>query len=335
MKIVGNIALLLLVALSLTSCLVTESSKTLRVEIMKPGIITLPNNIDTIALVNRSSYFKDSIPFKYFNGKVIIADTTIKFKAISDTCVSALAGFLKDEGYFKEVINYRDNPVNKWFFSNGNINNPAEIFQKTKSDICIFLDFLNFNVAAFYGLEDVTTNLVALSWKIAIKNDSLIYQYNQVDTLIYDPVDSPVIMSGQKRLQILVNNSSQYLGKFFGTKIIPNWVQVDRLYYKSNNPNMILAEKYALENDWLKAAEIWNVQTKNKNPKIAAKASFNMALASEMEGKPDIGIDWLVRSHEFMFQNNEEHRANCQRYITVLALRKKEIEKLQQQLRNN
>jgi hypothetical protein len=51
MKIVGNIVLLLFVALSLTSCLVTESSKTLRVEIMKPGIITLPNSIDTIALV--------------------------------------------------------------------------------------------------------------------------------------------------------------------------------------------------------------------------------------------------------------------------------------------
>ena len=335
MKAVSNIVVLILVALILNSCLVTDFSKTLRVEIMKPGIITLPNNIDTIALVNRSFYFKDTIPLRYFEGIALKADTTVKFKAISDTCVSALAEFLKNEGYFKAVINYQDKPVNKWFFSNGNINNSVEIFQKTKSDICIFLDFFNFNISAFYGLADVTTNMAALSWKIAIKNDSLIYQYNQIDTLIYDPINSPVIMSGQKRLQIQVNNSSQYLGRFFGTKIIPNWVQVDRLYYKSNNPNMLLAEKFAIKNDWLKAAEIWNVQTKNKNPKIAAKASFNMALASEMEGKPDIAIDWLIHSHAFMFQNNEEHRANCQRYITVLALRKKEIEKLEKQDRNN
>ena len=156
-----------------------------------------------------------------------------------------------------------------------------------------------------------------------------------MDTLNYDPFVSPVITSDQMKIKMLADNSSRYLGKVMGTKIIPYWTTVERIYYKSNNQNMLLAEKYALENNWLKAAEFWNAQTKNKNPKIAAKASYNMALACEMEGKPDVAIDWLILSFESLKQNGEAHKANCQLYIKVLALRKKELEKLEKQIRNN
>ena len=97
---------------------------------------------------------------------------------------------------------------------------------------------------------------------------------------------------------------------------------------------MLRGEKFALNNDWLKAAKIWNIQTRSKKLMIAAKASYNMALASEMEGKYDIAIEWLVRSSSILKQNNEEHKLNCQHYISELIVRKKEIEKLSQQIRN-
>jgi hypothetical protein len=330
-----NLILLILLAINLSSCLVTDYTKTLHIEVMKPGLITIPESLDTIALVNQSFIANDRIPFKYFNGKGIVTDTILKYKALSDICIKSLADFFKEKRYFKEVIIAKDS-LSKVLFSNTNINIPEEAFQKTKSDICIFLDFFNFNVAApYYGIEDVTINMAALSWKVALKDDSLAYLYNQMDTLIYDPSDFPMTMDTQNKLQTLVKSSSDYLGRFAGSKIIPNWVPVERLYYHSNNQNMLLAEKYALNGDWLKAAEIWNVLTKNKNPKIAAKASYNMALACEMDGKYDIAIDWLIRSHQCLKQNDELHKANCQRYITVLALRKKEIEKLEKQVRNN
>jgi tetratricopeptide (TPR) repeat protein len=300
---------------------------------MKPGLITIPENSDTIALVNRS-FVNESNPFKYFNGKTIVTDTTIKYKALSDICIKSFEGFLKEKSYFKKVINLQDSLPNL-VLSNKIINDPEEVFQQTKSDICIFLDQFNFSLAAVYGLGDVTTNMVALSWRIVIKNDSLSYLYNQMDTLIYDPFDLPVAMDTQKRLQAIVDGSSSYLGRFAGSKIIPNWMPVQRLYYKSNNPNMLLAEGYALQNDWLKAAGLWNRLTNNKNRKIAAKASYNMALACEMEGKHDVAIDWLVKSFSILKQNSEEHKENCQRYIAILTQRKKELEKLTKQVRNN
>lgn len=329
-----NSILLILLAVNLTSCLVTDSARTLQIEIMKPGLITIPENYDKIALVNRCFNIEETIPFKYYNGKAIVSDTTIKYKALSDICIKSLEGFLKEESYFKDVINPQDS-LSSAFLSNNSIYNPEEVFQKTKSEICIFLDQFSFFVVAPYGLGDVTSNMATLSWSIAIKDDSLAYLYNQMDTLIYDTFDFSTTMDAQKRLQSIADGSSNYLGRFAGSKIIPNWVSVERLYYKSNNQNMLLAEKYALANDWLKAAEIWNRLSNNKNQKIAAKASYNMALACEIEGKHNVAINWLIRSHKCLKQNNLVHIENCQRYIAILTQRKKELEKLAKQVRNN
>ena len=127
-------------------------------------------------------------------------------------------------------------------------------------------------------------------------------------------------------------DASKYLGKSFGTKIIPSWVQIDRMYYHSKNPEMIKAEKFAKNQDWLDAAEIWNKQTKNKNQEIAAKACYNMALACEMDGKHDLAIDWL--NHKILTKYNEQYEINCERYIRVLTLRKYEIEELEKQIRH-
>jgi hypothetical protein len=207
------------------------------------------------------------------------------------------------------------------------------LFEKTKSDVCIFLDYLHLN-ATFY--QHFTTPFVTkanLIWTVAFKNDSLVYRYNMADTLFYDLEQVLAYRRYKdKILGQLLNNSSKYLGRSFAMKVIPSWMPVERIYYKSSNPEMIKAEKYALNQDWLKAAEIWNKGTKNKNNKISAKACYNMALACEMEGKPDVAIDWLAQSYSILIKNNGEHKANCQRYINILALRKKELERLGKQI---
>ena len=335
MKPARNILSFFLLALNLSSCMITDSARTTQIEIMKPALFNLPNEIKTVAIINRATYQRDSVPFQYLNVYNIQTDTLVKYGMLSNNCVDALSGFFEKEGYFGKVKNYRDSLSVIYPKNETGILTPEKLFQKTKSDICIFLDHFKFNVIAMYGFNDVVLNGAALSWAIAIKTDSVSYLYNQMDTLAYEATDFPLNLNDHAKLNLLVNNSSEYLGRFFGSKIIPTWLMVERLYYKSNNQNMLLAEKYALNNEWLKAAEIWNKQSKNKNPRMAAKACYNMALACEMEGKLDNAIDWLVQSHSMLKVNNEEHKENCKRYIAVLALRKKEIERLAHQVRSN
>jgi hypothetical protein len=59
-----------------------------------------------------------------------------------------------------------------------------------------------------------------------------------------------------------------------------------------------------------------------------------MALACEMEGEMDEAIDWLNKSSPVLSENNAEHKANCKRYIDILVMRKKEMERLGKQVRN-
>lgn len=94
------------------------------------------------------------------------------------------------------------------------------------------------------------------------------------------------------------------------------------------------AEKYCLTSEWLKAADIYNRETKNRNRNIAAKAKYNMALICEMEGNLDAAIDWLVLSYSTLKWENLEHKFICKQYIDLLAERKTEIKRLEKQVRN-
>ena len=328
-----NLLYLMFICIGTTSCIITDDARSTQIEIMKPGLFNFPENIKTVALINTVSNNNDN-SFRYDDGQRIERDTTITYRDLSNTCIDALAWALKKEGYFSKVINYRDSLTNISLLNVGPFY-PKRLFQKTKSDLCIFLNDFDFNIAVLNGSDYVVENIVSLSWTIIYKMDTLAYTYKQRDTLTFTAIDFPSGLADNMKIRMVANNSSTFLGRTFCSKIIPTWIPVDRFYYTSNNRDMLQAEKYAKNNNWLQAAALWNKQTKNKNLRIAAKASYNMALACEMEGNPDAAIDWLIRSHAILKKNNETHKMNCQHYINTLVLRKKEIEKLGQQVRKN
>lgn len=323
----------ILIGVNMTSCIVTYDARTTQIEIMKPAIINIPDNIKTVALINGISKSRFSQPFTYNNlSYTTKTDTTIKYLALSNTCIDALAMELKKEGYFSNVINFRDsfniiNPSNKRLFD------PEKLFDETKSDLCIFLNDLNFDILEVRNFE-TSANFTSLSWTMVYKKDTLSYTYKQGDTLSFAATDFPADLSENMKIKIAANNSSIFMGQSFSAKIIPTWIPVERMYYTTDNQDMRQAEKFALNSEWLKAAEIWNKQTKSQNLLTVAEATYNMALACEMEGKLDAAIDWLVRSSTILKKKNEIHKMNCQQYISLLTQRKKEIEKLSHQVRN-
>jgi hypothetical protein len=326
-----KILLLLIVSFGLTSCLITDQARQLNVEIMKPGVFIFPENISKVAVFKRDLFQSDTSVFKYLNIDEIEVDTMIKSSNLSNHCVDAVSNYFKAEGYFQNVRNYRDSLNSEW---NSTITTTDELFTKSKSDILIFLDFFKFYDILISKSTNHLYTAACLSWTITIKNDTAAYIYNQVDTLDYNDWQLKSFNLKQDGHEKLLMDAAKYLGESFGKKIIPSWIPVERMYYGSSNPEMIKAEQFAINNEWLKAAEIWNRETKNKNLKIVAKSCYNLALASEMEGKIDLSIDWLIRSYSILPKNNKDHQANCQRYINILAMRKKEIERLDKQIRN-
>jgi len=326
--------ILLISVLALTSCLMTESVRSIQLEVMKPGIFTLPEEYNTVAIFKRDLYQSDTAVIRYIEDSGSKLDTSVSYADLSVFCVDALAETIRKEGYFSEVKNYRDSLNHFWNNGKSTISR-NELVERTKADIFIFLDYFHSSHTAFFNSSGVFKTNLWLWWTIEVKNDSASYVYNQKETFRYERYLFPEFFKEKTvKMNNILKDATKYTAKSFGSTLAPSWMPVERMYYTSGNPTMQMAEKFALQNEWMKAAEIWNRESKNKNKKIVAKATFNMAIACEMEGKFDLAIDWLIKSYSALPQNNEEHKASCQRYIDVLALRKKEVKKLSKQIRN-
>jgi hypothetical protein len=111
--------------------------------------------------------------------------------------------------------------------------------------------------------------------------------------------------------------------------LVPHWINVDRMYYKSGHTELKKTNYLIQQNRWLEAAEIWKKNINNKNKMIAAKSMFNLGLACEMNGDINAAIDWITKSFLFIGNQNEIHAFNCNNYIKVLAQRKLDIKKIE------
>lgn len=115
----------------------------------------------------------------------------------------------------------------------------------------------------------------------------------------------------------------------FSDFLVPHWIEVERMYYKSGHIELAKTEELIEQNRWLEAAEIWKKNTTNKNKAVAAKSMFNLALACEMNGDFDAAIDWTVKSFHVFGSKNEIHAFNCQNYIRILGMRKIDIKAIE------
>ena len=124
----------------------------------------------------------------------------------------------------------------------------------------------------------------------------------------------------------MTSRAGVYAGSEYGHRISPQYVWVSREYYKKGNPQMKSAGKMARYNNWKMAAEIWNKESTSSDPKIARRASMNMALAAEQTGDIDLAIQWCERAVQMGDKK-------AMRYLQVLQMRKWQNDKLKEQMK--
>jgi len=323
----------ILISVTHASCIVPEKFSSIHLEVMRPGVVLIPDNtLKSVAVINRNLYRSDTCTIKYTSNNADYEHPKLSKNELSNTIVDALALNLKTKGEFKTVVNYGER-LNNSIALTQDKNIPDEWFKLTNTDICIFLDFLTLRDTRISYQGNILSSKAYLKWSIAYKVDSTFKNYNFSDSVSLNDIGLPKT-HGEFRFnrKSILSGSAIYLGQFLGTKFLPAWIPVERTYYLSKNLDMIQAEVYVRKKEWLKAAEIWNEKTKSKNRKLKAKANFNMALACEMEGRPDLAIDWLKKSVNDMGKYNEEHNAICKEYLDVLALREKKKKKFKKKV---
>ena len=124
-----------------------------------------------------------------------------------------------------------------------------------------------------------------------------------------------------------IKESGLFAGQKYSFRISPAWMTVSRRYYSSKIDEFKTAKGYVKKGDWNNAIDIWMTLIDDPNIKISRRATFNMAIASEVKGALDTAIDWANKAREL-----GEARAN--NYINILSKRKIDENKLKQQLNN-
>jgi hypothetical protein len=181
----------------------------------------------------------------------------------------------------------------------------------------------------FYASEIVN---VLSQWNYYdLKKLELIYSQRKLDTIKWDSPAENLFQAIRKlppRTDAILNAADIAATKNVEF-LVPHWIEVTRMYYKSGQVDLKKTEQLIAENRWLEAAEIWKKNTTNKNKSVAAKSMYNMALACEISGDFDAAIDWAVKSFHVFGSKNEIHAQHCQDYIRILGQRKVDVKKIE------
>jgi hypothetical protein len=306
-----------------SSCIFSKKFGSIPIEVREPAAFTLPSTIKTATLINRDSFVPDSIlAINYTHENWIKTDTAAN-KKLTNVCVSALARVLKSENRVDTVsLVNGEKAYSIHSMNHGQMN---EFFKQNSSDLKIFIDSLYFKEIRDEYQQNLFRHKICLNWSLAYKNNDSLLVTHQKDSIEY----FDFLVTYYKSTYILpygcLYRSCIDIGSLLGKKLMPNWITVQRMFYRSNNPDMKAAEQFLLQNDFVQAAEIWNKKTQSKNTRLAGKAIYNIALACEMEGKFSIATDWLNKYISAEKPANKKYNAIFQQYINLLEQRKKDV----------
>jgi tetratricopeptide (TPR) repeat protein len=120
------------------------------------------------------------------------------------------------------------------------------------------------------------------------------------DTAAWDLGDNAdqEIVTIPKSAFLDLQRAAVFVGERTARSFMDQWETQDRVIFVYDKFKWNVAYDYALAFEWDKAMEIWLELVKSNNAKEAACASFNVALACEMQGNFELAKKWLNLSQK-------------------------------------
>ncbi|WMN07828.1 DUF6340 family protein [Marivirga arenosa] len=339
-----------LLALVLSSCMKSVSINTLR-----PADINIPNDIQSIALIDRTAYKKDAIGIieGVLTGEGINEDrdgVMTMFNSLQNSLrasprfdVVLASERLKGQnilGSFPEPLDWRqvDQLTRKYntdallvveifdsnfIVTNGKRKNTRKVKDKDGNEV-------EEEYTEFFA-EGVGNNRIGIRLYDA-KNRTIIDQ----DIYTSNKTWESSATSLKEALAQLVNKSqaTKYLarsvGNTYASKIAPMPVRVSRSYYAKPKKNSYLRKgaRQASVNQWEDAISSWKMGLrKTSDSKTAGRLAYNIALGYEIMGDLFKAHEWAGKS--FVDYGNKKGRS----YASLLNNRMITEEILDEQLR--
>lgn len=185
-------------------------------------------------------------------------------------------------------------------------------------------------IKAMVPAHELTLNtLVKNGWRIYDP-----YSRRIADELVYN---NPVVSVGKginpmKAYEAIMGRKeavldrSKYMGMEYAERILPYKHRVNRDYFVRGTDNFKIAQRRAQAGDWDGAAELWQLETQNRDQKVAGRACYNMAISNEINGDLESAIQWASKSYTDYEIND------ALRYLKTLKYRANQKRRLDQQV---
>lgn len=307
--------LFILIAL-FSSC----KTSSLQVQVLVPAQINIPQDINSLGLLNHSLPSKDdrwsNIVEGFLTGESIFAD-----KDASYATLNGCTNKLNNSPRFKSTVLSNEN-----FRGTGTKQFPLPLEWSEVEMLC-----KKYNVDAIVALETFDSDMILRNgsevknqtkdgktvsvvefWsdlRIRVNAGWRIYDYKNkriIDQDVFTDeqgwrATGPSETAARSNLpskRNCLDNAGRFAGEMFAVRISPNWIWVGRYYYVKGDPQFKEAKRYVKLNDWKGAAKIWSRYTNSIDPKIAGRACHNMALAAEMEGDLQSALEWATKAYK-------------------------------------
>ncbi|MBN1988668.1 MAG: hypothetical protein JW783_04700 [Bacteroidales bacterium] len=194
------------------------------------------------------------------------------------------------------------------------------------ADVIISFEYGKANISAYYTgdpfVEDHFQVAVYGFWRIYNTQKQAVVNHLLIrDTLYVSDAyafEGDGFITGEEILSSVVYAGNSFAAKF-AAQFVPTWRDEERIFFSKGSDQMKEATEFALQNQWIEAASLWQQVYHSGNKELSSKAAFNLALANEMNGNFEVALGWLSASIDTM------KTPEAQSYKNIIEYRIKEI----------
>jgi hypothetical protein len=344
MKYITAVFALVSIVIILSSC---GGTRDMRVQVMRPALITVPQDIQSIAILNRS------IPTAKGNLESMVSgEKPLQDKELSQECLRGLSETLFTSNRFVvKQVEYNMDASDPKSLTFGNVLDWA-----TVDSICARLQVNGLLVLEYFDTDFTVHNPVGAAAQAvqgvltgsqstvevtgtATASAGFRVYYAQKHIISYEDhfrwkrvwrqrsANAFEALSKMIKPNAALMDVSYLTGREFGMNIVPLFYWEPREMYKGKKGEMARGERQALSKDWEAALKTWTYvyETSGKN-KIRAKAAFNMALCHEVLGNLEEAQKWASTAYV------EAGKRPALNYSEIIDRRVREQARLKEQI---
>lgn len=302
--------------------LISCSTSKIIIDIPKPSEIEIPEKIEKLALV-KYRLPDDTTHVTNVIREMVSGEGAIVEKVAIDNAMNGFREKMKEHTNFTITgLEERlvDHKPESGFPEPLPWHEIKEICEKSNSDALVSLEAFSSSTSVNYSfyskskkkveeeqLHTVVFDLrkqvvhvgqllakVELGWRFYYPAESKILFMKTIQDSTIREVEANSKKEAERKLpgkKIAIEEASFVAGEQFAQLLNPGYTTVERRYFPKGNDDFKMAKTYVFQRYWDKAAELWERNLNNPDPKIASAANYNMAMINEMKGKMENALE--------------------------------------------